>query len=191
MPSATPSTTPSATPPTGLALPATTADRADGALTARANALAFDLLAMAVATSVGGMLALGWIVVRTGGGTDPSAGDSALAFALLMAGLPAWYGLAAFDLVRGGSTPGLRRSGFRVEGGPARRLLSFALAPTALPGWGWLTAVAAISTVYPLALLLASMTVLVATASVASVALVLAGRTALHELATGTKVVRA
>lgn len=164
----------------------------DGALTARANAFAFDLLAMAVATSAGGLLALAWLLLRTGGGgTDPGAGDSAFAFALLMAGLPAWYGLAAFDLARGGSTPGLRRSGFRVTGSTARRVVSFALAPTALPGWGWLTAVAAISAVYPLALLLASMTVLVAAASVASVALVLAGRTALHELATGTKVVRA
>ncbi|MDP2327306.1 MAG: hypothetical protein Q8M79_04385, partial [Dehalococcoidia bacterium] len=74
---------------------------------------------------------------------------------------------------------------------PGRRRARFALAPVALPGWAWLSTVALVTAVYPLALLVASATAIVAVAALASAALVAPGRRGLHERLTGTRVVPA
>lgn len=178
-----------ASPPTGapgLAVPEAPALRGR-----RVRALAVDLGTMALASLLASAVAVAWLLLRTGAATtDPSAGDSAIAFALALSALPAWYALAALDVLEAGATPGQRRAGLRIEGAPARRLVRLSLAPVALPGWAWLSTVALLTAVYPLALLVASVTAIVAVAALASTALVAAGRRGLHDRLAGTRVVR-
>ncbi|MDP2326489.1 MAG: hypothetical protein Q8M79_00200, partial [Dehalococcoidia bacterium] len=78
----------------------------------RVRALALDLGTMALASLLASAVAVAWLLLRTeAGATDPGPGDSAIAFALALSALPAWYALAALDVAEAAATPGQRRAG--------------------------------------------------------------------------------
>lgn len=163
-----------------------------GSRRARINAVAFDLACIAGSAVLGGLLASTWLFLRTSAGAvDAGRGDSALALAIAMAGVPAWYGLAALDVATAGATPGQRRAGLRVEGGPVARLARFAMSPAALPAWLWLSVMAMLTSLYPIQLLFASLAAAAVGLALTSTVLVATGHRGLHERITATRLVRA
>lgn len=156
----------------------------------RLRALALDL-AVGVALHLGmGLLAVAWLMVRTRGGeVDVAPGDAALAFALVMAALPAWLGWLAADLVGRSSTRGQRASGLAVAGSPLRRVARLALHPFAVLGWLWLAAVAELALLPTVSLLLLAAAVLVAAAAVTSGAIAIGwpSTVLIHDRVAGTR----
>ncbi len=114
---------------------------------ARVAAEAFDLLLLGIAVAIASVVAGAWLLLRTRGGAfDLGRGDAAIAMALWMSAVPAWWGLLVFDSVTGGQTPGIAQARLRVEGGTAARLLRLVLRPVATLAWLWVTFLAVIAT---------------------------------------------
>lgn len=172
----------------------TDADRGLVAVTRRRRvaALIIDLAILAGFAAVASLLSLAWMLARTEGGRyDLAIGDSAVAFALLLAAVPAWAALLAADVVLFGATPGERRLRLAIEGGPLRRLVRLAVHPLGVIAWLWLAAMANLATlpVVGLVLLAVAMTGLLGVA--ASIILVLRAPSAggVHDLLAGTRLV--
>ncbi len=122
-------------------------------------------------------LGAAWLLVRTGGGErDVGSGDGTLAFALLMAAVPGWLAWLGFALFTGGATPGQRARGLAVAGTPWRRVLRLAIHPLGACGWFWLAAVAQMSLLPAVSLLLTAIGFVVLASGLASVVLTLRRR---------------
>lgn len=123
-------------------------------------ALAIDLATLVAALCASALVAIAWLLARTGAGRlDPEERDAVVAFALWAAAAPAWTAWQWRMLHAHGSTFGARRTGAgavpRLEG--RRRLVWLLLHPVTVPAWGWLTLTAAIPG--PLALVAVPLTV--------------------------------
>ena len=104
-------------------------------------ALLIDWMALLLMIVVAGLLALGWLLLRTQAGRyDAPAGDALVAAALIGATAPAWTAWQAGRMYLRGATFGQARLGLAVEGGPRRRVARLLLHPVSAPLWAWLTA---------------------------------------------------
>jgi len=113
----------------------------------RVLAFAIDLIYGGLASLLTALAAGGWLLLRTAWGRDDvPSGDATFASALLLAATPAWLAWTALRLVRHGATPGQGRQRLRVTGAPRRRLLRLTVHPLAVPGWLWLSILAAVAT---------------------------------------------
>lgn len=160
----------------------------------RAAAVAIDYVYGGLASVLAALLASTWLLVRTDWGRDDvTAGDATFAAALLLAATPAWLAWTAVRLVQRGATPGQSRCRLRVVARPRRRLLRLACHPISVPGWLWLSIVAALASFESLALALATAAVGAALAGLVTAARVvlLPRARGLHDLVAGTRLVAA
>ena len=162
----------------------------------RPAAVCIDL-GTAVGAALGGVVvAMLWLLVRTGWGRDAvTSGDAIVATAVVLAVLPAWVTWQLARVRRGAGTPGQSRMGLAVvpapNAGARARLLRCAWHPLATLAWLWLAAVTALLEQWPLAiacLLVAAAWLLLALVSVALLLRDPASPT-LHERFSGTRLV--
>jgi hypothetical protein len=156
----------------------------------RAAALAIDLILGGLASAAAGLLAGGWLLLRTGWGRDDvPSGDATFAGALLLAATPAWLAWSAARLVLRGATPGQARARLLVTGSRGRRLLRLACHPVSVPGWSWLAILAAVATFDVLAVTFAvvGVTVLAGGLGTAVTALARPQGRGLHDVIAGTR----
>lgn len=145
---------------------------------------------------LGSLIAFGWLLAVTGiGQQEPGALHNSVAFAIVLAAIPAWYGvLATGSLATPTSrTPGQSRAGLLVIGTPRRRLLRLSVHPLSAIGWWWLAGVSALATLPVLPLLLAAAGTIALLGGGVSLALltVRPESRALHDRIAGTEIVRA
>ena len=104
-------------------------------------ALLIDWMALLLMVFVAGLLAFGWLLLRTQAGRyDAPGGDALVAAALIGATAPAWTAWQAVRMYQRGATFGQARLGLAVEGGPKRRVARLLVHPVSAPLWAWLTA---------------------------------------------------
>lgn len=113
----------------------------------RLLAFALDAAGLLLAFGVALVLAMAWLLLRTGAGRfDAGDGDSVVAASMLGAAPAAWVAWLASSVQAAARTPGQRRAGLAVErldGAPATApYVRLALHPLALPAWLWLALVA-------------------------------------------------
>lgn len=161
----------------------------------RLGAVALDAVLGIVFLLVAGIVALGWLLVTTGGGAREATGvANSIAFAIVMGAPPAWLAYllsSAWPDIARGATPGQVRREIAVEGSPARRLMRLALHPLATVGWWWLAVASWLATIPGLPLVLVSAGLLTAASGLLSVFL-LAFRPQsplLHDRIAGTRMV--
>lgn len=154
----------------------------------RARATLRDALELLAALSVAGVIAMAWLLLRTGAGRDDvSEFDAILAAAVVLAVPPAWFVRFALATADGG-TAGQRAAGLEVEGARRQRTLRVALHPLSLPAWWWLAALAAAAGAQLGAVALALTGGAVALGAAASLLRWAGGRAGLHDVAAGTRI---
>ncbi|MDA1010472.1 MAG: hypothetical protein O2888_03245 [Chloroflexi bacterium] len=143
------------------------------------------------------MGAFAWLLLVSDlGSREPGSLASSVAFSLLLATVPAWYGTLAASSWAGtarGATLGQARAGCTTEGPRGRRLLRLAVHPLGSIGWWWLAGVSALATVPVVPLLLTAVGILVLAGGAisATLALVRPSVPSLHDRIAGTRTVPA
>jgi hypothetical protein len=158
----------------------------------RARALGVDFAILAATMLGATVVASCWMLIRTSAGRfDLGAGDAAIAFGMVMAPPAAWSAWLALATCLDGATPGQRRAGLVVAGGPWARLVRLALHPFAIPTWTWLAVIGTVAVIPVLPLLFLAMAIMAGLGGAASLILVLRAPSArgIHDLVSGTRLV--
>ena len=160
---------------------------------ARLAAARSDIAWLAAGSLLTLAVAFGFLFWRTSwGAVDASAGDTAIAAALLLSVVPAWLAWMLVSLLEDGGTPGQRRRGLIVRPGvrawPGAPLLRFALHPLSAPGWLWLAAIMFLVAAPSVGWLLIVAAAIVTLGGLGSAVLIALGRRALHDLLARTTV---